>query len=613
LVGEHHLDTIVNVLNLASQRAACGRLAEAQALFEQALKQLRAVAGDAHPFTLATLNDLALLYWRQGFFTEAVAALHESAMASKQWAELEADQTVDLKFRVGTLWRARTAGELVFGLAAAAPSSESAALAADVVLDWKGLVGEREAGLLRLVRGSGNDPAIAEATERLLTQRRRLAAAFFRLRRESVDEKTIDAAHKALAGARAGVDAAEADLTRQSLAYRQSRQARQLGSKELRAVIPPDAALIEYISYRTFDPDSAFWAPQRLLAAVVLRRDPDPVFVPLGPIDDIGQHIAALERLMGSGGAGLDSAEALYRLLVLPLEKHLQGAKTLYVSPDGVIARVPFEALVRSTGRRWIEDEVDLRYVPSGRALLRQPLAATATGLLAVGAVDFNAVPGLRPSNVTARAELPRPAAARLDSVFGAAVASSRGALAGLSTFRPLPGSLREAETIQEIWRKTTGGSARLMTGKDASKMQLRQFAGSLRVLHLASHGFAVALPNQRMDGGDRLALYSGIALAGANRAVETASEGDDGVLSGFEIEMLPLDGTQLAVVSACGTGLGVTDETEGIYGLARAFRISGVASALVHGSVLQGLAIGTGERAGFGTALGQAGLGRER
>ena len=581
LVGEHHLDTIVNLANLASHRAACGRLAEARALFEQALKQLRAVAGNAHPLTLATLNNLALLYWRQGLFTEAVGALRESTTASRPWAELEADQTIDLKLRLDTLGRARTAGELVFGLAVAAPSSETAGLAADVVLDWKGLVGEREAELLRLVRGAGSDPAIATAAERLLMQRQQLAAAFFRSRREGVDEKTTDAAYKALQGARAGVDAAEADLTRQSLAYRQSRQARQLGTKELRAVIPADAALIEYVSYRTFDPDSAKWDPQRLLGAVVLRPDAAPVFVPLGPIDSIGQHVVALERLVGSGDAGFDSAEALYRLLVLPLQQHLQGAKTLYVSPDGVIARVPFEALVRSNGRRWIEDEVDLRYVPSGRALLRQPLVATATGMLAVGAVDFNAAPVVRSSDLTARANLPRPAITPLDSAPGAAVASSRGALVGLSTFRPLPGSLREAETIQEIWRKTTGGSARLITGKDANKMQLRQFAGSLRVLHLATHGFAVAWPDQKTDGGDRLALHSGIALTGANRAI-AAGEGDDGVLSGFEIEMLPLDGTQLAVISACGTGLGVTDETEGIYGLARAFRISGVAAALV-------------------------------
>ena len=99
-------------------------------------------------------------------------------------------------------------------------------------------------------------------------------------------------------------------------------------------------------------------------------------------------------------------------------------------------------------------------------------------------------------------------------------------------------------------------------------------------MLHLATHGYY--LETGSIDG--QPLLQSGITLAGANRALagEVGPDGENGVLHAVEAQTLNLYGTELVVLSACDTGKGAVDYSEGLEGLPRALYVAGARNVLV-------------------------------
>jgi CHAT domain-containing protein len=128
-------------------------------------------------------------------------------------------------------------------------------------------------------------------------------------------------------------------------------------------------------------------------------------------------------------------------------------------------------------------------------------------------------------------------------------------------------------------------------TGRAASVAQLFQDLPQARWAHLATHGFfadkefrsALQFDPEQFKLGVRdreraapgvrnpLAL-SGMVLAGANKV----TDGDRGILTGEALVGLSLENLELAVLSACETGLGDVAGGEGVFGLQRAFHLAG-------------------------------------
>src|SRR5207244_4513958 len=99
----------------------------------------------------------------------------------------------------------------------------------------------------------------------------------------------------------------------------------------------------------------------------VLRPDKDVQVLELGKIEPI---LAAIDpfrlRMKQKGGATAkgDPAAELRRLLWQPLEEHLQGTKTVLISPDGELARIPWAALPGAKPGSYLLEDYALALVP---------------------------------------------------------------------------------------------------------------------------------------------------------------------------------------------------------------------------------------------------------
>jgi CHAT domain-containing protein len=77
--------------------------------------------------------------------------------------------------------------------------------------------------------------------------------------------------------------------------------------------------------------------------------------------------------------------------------------------------------------------------------------------------------------------------------------------------------------------------------------------------------------------------LRSGLLFTGANKTLKgESSNGENGLLSAAEASLLDLRETELVVLSACETGKGEVKNSEGVYGLRKAFSDAGAQNIIM-------------------------------
>ncbi|MGM9816179.1 MAG: CHAT domain-containing protein [Lepagella sp.] len=147
--------------------------------------------------------------------------------------------------------------------------------------------------------------------------------------------------------------------------------------------------------------------------------------------------------------------------------------------------------------------------------------------------------------------------------------------------FEYLPHTLAEVESIAAIVQNSS-----IYTGTDATEQRIKAFdwPRMTGVFHIATHGYS--LPTPTMDNNVdttstimSVRLRSGLLMAGANYSLSGLSPTDeDGILTSQEIASLDMGNVELAVLSACSSGMGdLTNITGVVYGVADAMKSAGV------------------------------------
>jgi CHAT domain-containing protein/Tfp pilus assembly protein PilF len=571
--GPEHPDTAMGLTELAELYVHMGDSFKAEPLYQRALKVREKVLGPAHRDTASSLNDLALLYIGTGNRKEALRLAEQARhVQEKNLSDILSFTSEQQRL----VFQKTTDPYTLHATLGDAPEL------AEVVLRRKGVVLD---SLLedRLVAEASGDPKQRASVDDLSSAKQRLSKLILEVPEdfsESARQKR-DTEKEKLSSQ---IEQLEGGLARQVAGFGRARRALSVTVPQVQSALPQQAALIEFLRYSHYLGKDKY---EPRYGAIVIDAKGEPRWIPLGDAAAIEKNVALYQK---SVRGKTDEAtlgiilKTLEEQVWAPIEKALPtGTTTVIVSPDAELSFVSFATLLTPEDR-FVDEKYSIRYVASGRDLLREakPTAGPKTTMQVFANPDFGGIaagPRLEPTNTVALRSV------EMRDLEGISLSS-------------LPGTEKESAVLDERAKKA-GWQPQTYLGLNATEAELRK-VNSPRILHLATHGFFLpeidlGAPKRAADTAEipKRKLVnpmhrSGLALAGAQRTLQAWAKGEvpllenDGIVTAEEVGGLKLNNTWLVVLSACDTGGGEARAGEGVMGLRRGFVQAGAQNLLM-------------------------------
>ena len=355
---------------------------------------------------------------------------------------------------------------------------------------------------------------------------------------------------------------AETEIANKSSLFKNSQDQQEVSWRKVQAMLKPGEAAIEFIRLNAMGKKDSL-----SYAALILKKEmKDPTLV------------------VFSNGRAMESREfSYYRNKVVhrqindrsfsifwePLVPHLKESETIYVSSDGIFNKINLATLFDPVKKEYLTNEHKFILVSNLRDIASVEVEKPSTKSASLfGFAQFgNESTGGKHRNVAAENSI----------------------LSFLTEDIPsLPGTKVEIETIGSLLKQASWSSA-MFEGTVATETNIKALANS-GIIHIATHGFfiesmgdeepVVLSANQEITKNPM--FRSGLILSDVSEVKGAQVEHEDGMLTSYEVKNLNFDETDLVVLSACETGSGEIRNGEGVYGLQRAFLLSGVNSVLM-------------------------------
>ena len=418
------------------------------------------------------------------------------------------------------------------------PSDKLAILCFDNSIFIKGLLLRSSQELANKIRNSG-DESLVEKFEQLQEYRKELSY------RENLDEVGNAIRIRIL---RKDIDNLDKQLAVSCPEYRYDREIAEANIGSISKCLDTDDAIIDFIQ-----------TGEGNLLALIATKNGKVTSVNLGTEND------ALRLFQTEDYWQSYTNPSLTQIIWTPIEQHLTDIKDIYYTTNGVFNSISFQAL--SVGsRQHLIDHYDFHLLSNASNLLamQSSVPSNQPNKLAIwGAIDYGNK---------------EPLVIAVDSSYRDITRGNH--------LNQLVFSKDEIDYIKSLIAFPELIS--FYSGAEATELSFRSRSGKKdNILHISTHGFFDEDDAHRKEYNPM--FNSGLFFAGADSTwnridtvFNTESMIDDGILRASEIQYLDFSDCSLAVLSACKTGLGHSSNTEGVYGLQRAFKLAGVEKILM-------------------------------
>ncbi|MBW1789099.1 MAG: CHAT domain-containing protein, partial [Deltaproteobacteria bacterium] len=574
-LGVNHPNVALDLNNLAFLNQAMGNYDRAEPFYKRALEIKEKALGPDHPDTALSLFNLAFMYGTQGRNNESLTLFKRGLTIQDRFIRNvlgignERQKLLLITDQAGGYEGTLSLIHLKF-----TKDPKALRLGLNIVLSRKGVVFDAQARQRQALMSSV-DPKAKEAWKELSSLRAQLA----KLLMVKPDEMSAKEYQLKTVSLQWKIEKLESSLAALSPLVAEEMEQRQATAEKVASILPKGSVLAEFVKIGLFDWDKCKWSGKKVYLVFILHPDRRIELIPLGDADKLDEKVQTLMGRVSSIPNSQsdvkiqsDSAKELYSLLWEPLTGPVGNAVDVIVSPDGILNLVSFSALRDPEDRFLIEDR-SITYVTSGRDLLRGKS-------------------GFQPESDLFIAANPKfDMEVQTEPNTGQSLKKGFRSAGFAFQFPPLPGTLEEATEIPHL---LPGKIKVVVTGKDATESAVLN-AKRPKTLHLATHGFFLkdqkAIPanaNLRPSfkstlprGFENPLVRSGLAFAQANNASK-AKTSNDGLLTALEVSGMDLHGTELVTLSACETGVGEVKTGEGVFGLRRAFALSGARNLMM-------------------------------
>lgn len=335
-------------------------------------------------------------------------------------------------------------------------------------------------------------------------------------------------------------DALQLALSQQSAQFADFMNYLRITSADILPKLGDDGAAIEFVTL-----DLGPFAEQKMVIAIALTREfPTGIAIPIANAKIVSDIIADKARF---------AKDEYGNQIWLNLLMAIGDKKKIYFAPDGLLNNVGIEYL--SVNGKPLSEQVDISRLSSTREIAREHTSCPLQYAALFGGIDY----------------MEKGAVASDKRKFSFNRASD-----GVN-FSTLEKTQYEVDEIQRILKKNTKKTFKY-TGTKASKAEFlsQDKITPLGLLHIATHGKYIA----GNAANDAAAMDNSVmAFAGANLYLDYKD--NDGIVTAAEIAEMSLADCDLAVLSACESGLGKLGD-DGVFGLQRGFKNAGVKSMLV-------------------------------